>query len=142
VTAIAADSTGATPTRTAVRDGPMTPTPRVKKIWLMPGANKPVTKKGHVSLQTRAEKSSRTTANSKQIAPAKTVVTSEPASASNPSARAMLIVTASAPKEAAAPTASRTTTIGAARFELATSASQRQHSDQAELRPAAVRLHL
>ena len=48
MTAIAADSTGEIPTAIAVRDGPMTPTERVNRIWLIPGANSPVRKNGHV----------------------------------------------------------------------------------------------
>ena len=35
----------------AVRDGPMTPTARVNRIWLIPGAKSPVTKNGQVSCQ-------------------------------------------------------------------------------------------
>src|SRR3954470_1820709 len=136
VTAIAAERTGETPTKTAVRDGPMSPTARVKKIWLIPGANKPVTKNGHVSAQSRLEKSCLATARTMQQTPARNVVTSEAVSASSGGCNASLMVTASAPKETAAPTASKTTKIGAAGFEPATSASQTQHSDQAELRPA------
>ena len=49
-------------------------------------------------------------------------------------------MTASAPKKSAELAARRTTKIGAAGFEPATSASQTQHSNQAELRPAVRRL--
>ena len=38
----------------AVREGPMTPTARVNRIWLIPGANNPVTKNGHVSRHVHA----------------------------------------------------------------------------------------
>ena len=135
VTAIAADSTGETPTNTAVRDGPITPTARVKRIWLIPGANSPVTKNGQVSTQSNPVRSPVTTARTTQHTPARNVVTSEAASASSGGCRASRIVTASAPNDSAAPAASRTTKIGAAGFEPATSASQTQHSNQAELRP-------
>src|SRR5690349_7300083 len=136
VTAIAAESTGETPTNTAVRDGPISPTARVKKIWLMPGAKSPVTKNGHVSAQSRPEKSPFAAASATQPPPATKVVTSDAVSASTGGCNARRIVTASAPNDTAAPTASKTTKIGAAGFEPATSASQTQHSDQAELRPA------
>src|SRR5262245_48831699 len=101
----------------------------------MPGANKPVTKNGHVSPQSSPGKSLAATARTTQNAPARNVVTSDAASASIGGTNASRIVTASAPNDSAAPAARRTTKIGAAGFEPATSASQTQHSDQAELRP-------
>src|SRR2546429_610705 len=100
------------------------------------------TKNGQVSLQAALQKSQVTSASSAQITPATTVVTSAAASASMPRTSARRIVTARAPKKSAELAARRTTKIGAARFELATSASQRQHSNQAELRPAVRRLHV
>src|SRR5207249_6638690 len=71
----------------------------------------------------------------RQIRHAMTVVTRAAASGSMPRFRARRIVTARAPKKSAEPAARRTTKAGAAGFEPATSASQTQHSDQAELRP-------
>ena len=68
----------------AVREGPITPTARVKRIWLIPGANSPVTKNGHVSPQATPEKSPVTSASGAQTTQAMTVVTSEAASASMP----------------------------------------------------------
>ena len=119
VTAIAAESTGDTPTITAVRDGPITPTARVNRIWLIPGANSPVTKNGQVSTQSSPEKSPFRTASTTQNIPARNVVTSEAASASIGGWSERRIVTASAPNDNAAPAASRTTKIGAAGFEPA-----------------------
>src|SRR5919107_611035 len=133
VPAIPADTTGETPTNTAVRDGPITPTARVKRIWLMPGANSPVTKNGHVSAQSNPVRSPVATASTMQHKPARNVVTSDAASASSGGCSERRIVTASAPNDTAAPRASNTTKIGAAGFEPATSASQTQHSNQAEL---------
>jgi hypothetical protein len=95
-----------------------------------------------VSPQATPAKSPVASASVPQIANAITVVTSAAASASTLRASARRIVTARAPKNNAELAARRTTKIGAARFELATSASQRQHSNQAELRPAVRRLHL
>src|SRR5205807_5454784 len=118
-----------------VREGPMTPTARVNRIWLIPGANNPVTKKGHVSFQTTFEKSPVAADRKAQIKHAITVVTNAAASVSMPRASASRIVTARAPKKSAEPAARRTTKVGAAGFEPATSASQTQHSNQAELRP-------
>ena len=54
----------------AVREGPMTPTARVNRIWLIPGANNPVTKNGHVSRHSTPEKSPVTSASSAQMTPA------------------------------------------------------------------------
>src|SRR5262249_10536135 len=119
-TPIAADKTGETPTKTAVRDGPINPTAPVKKIWLIPGAKKPVTKNGHVPAQWKPEKSPVAAARMTQHAPARKVVTSDAVSASSGGSNARRIVTASAPNETAAPSARRTTTIGAAGFEPAT----------------------
>src|SRR5207253_4209425 len=82
VTAIAADITGPTPTKTAVRDGPITPTARVNRIWLMPGAKRPVTKNGHVSTHAKPDKSLVVTASTTQQTPARNVVTSEAVTAS------------------------------------------------------------
>jgi hypothetical protein len=90
----------------------------------------------------RCEKSPLRSASAAQMTQAMTVVISDAASASMPRASAKRIVTASAPKKSAELAASRTTKVGAARFELATSASQRQHSNQAELRPAVRRLQV
>src|SRR5207237_6839005 len=131
VTAIAAESTGEIPTMIAVREGPMTPTARVNRIWLIPGANNPVTKNGHVSFHTTFEESPVTTDRKAQIKHAITVVTNAAASVSMPRASARRIVTARAPKKSAEPAARRTTRIGAAGFEPATSAAQPQHSNQA-----------
>ena len=126
----------------AVRDGPMTPTERVNRIWLIPGANNPVTKNGHVSRQATPEKSPVTSASSAQMTPA----------IDRRDERRRLRVDAAGERETdrdgegaeenAELAARSTTKIGAARFELATSASQRQHSNQAELRPAVRRVHL
>src|SRR4051812_19763367 len=99
ITAIAADRTGDTPTKTAVRDGPISPPARVKKIWLIPGANKPVTKNGHVSAQSRPEKSCLATARTMQQTPARNVVTSEAVSASSGGGEAGLVVGGGGPDE-------------------------------------------
>ena len=68
----------------AVREGPMRPMERVNRIWLIPGANNPVTKNGHVSRHATPEKSPITSASNAQMTPATTVVTSAAASASMP----------------------------------------------------------
>ena len=88
MTAIAAESTGEMPTMIAVRDGPMTPTARVNRIWLIPGAKSPVTKNGQVSFQATSAKSPVRSASVAQMTQAMTVVTSDAASASMPRASA------------------------------------------------------
>ena len=112
VTAIAADRTGETPTSTAVREGPIAPTARVKRIWLIPGAKSPVTKNGQVSAHAKPERSPVATASTTQQRPARNVVTSEAVTASIGGWSERRIVTASAPNDSAAPAASRTTKSG------------------------------
>src|SRR5207302_872601 len=83
----------------AVRDGPITPTARVNRIWLMPGAKRPVTKNAQVSRQTSPEKSPLATASAAQQMQETNVVTREAASASIGGLSARRIVTASAPND-------------------------------------------
>src|SRR5262249_62193965 len=78
----------------------------------MPGANRPVTRNGQVAPQSSPEKSRLPSASATQQTPARTVVTSDAASASSGGCSASRIVTASAPNETAAPSASRTTKSG------------------------------
>ena len=84
----------------------------VERAFSLAGANKPVTKNGHVSAQSSPEKSPDATARPTQRAPARNVVTSDAASASSGGCRASRIVTASAPNDSAAPAARRTTKSG------------------------------